>query len=302
MKAEYPLIENICTKLTDYVDNHIQKKPGVPIEVHDLCARFTADAVSSAIYGLDTGSFDSEQSTILEMGRNFIHTTPQLWYYLALIAFFPPINRLFKATYVDKKVEEFFLKIMADSLKLRQRDGTKRNDFLDHLLEIKEKKGLSLVDLAANGTTFFLDGFDTSSILMYHTLYEIARNQDVQEQLRQEISDVFERDGKVSYDVLEAMPYLDQVLNESARLHPPITMAVKLCTENTKLPLDDTREVEIEKGTVVNVPIYCIHNDDRLYPNPSHFDPDRFGPATKDYRERCWFLPFGDGPRICLGE
>lgn len=85
------------------------------------------------------------------------------------------------------------------------------------------------------------------------------------------------------------------------RISPPGFTITKVCTEPIELAKYDGKLVKIEKGTVVQIPIYSIHNDPDLFPNPHTFDPDRFdGIDMKALRDEGKFFPFGHGPRQCL--
>lgn len=86
---------------------------------------------------------------------------------------------------------------------------------------------------------------------------------------------------------------------ETLRKYPPVAMTQRVCDEPYRIP--DT-DVVIEKGTKVLVPIFAIHHDPRYYENPDIFDPDRFLDENKKLRNNYAFLPFGDGPRICIGN
>jgi cytochrome P450 family 6/cytochrome P450 family 28 len=100
------------------------------------------------------------------------------------------------------------------------------------------------------------------------------------------------------------MQYLDQVLSDSLRLHPILSVLVKLCTESTELVSKKDKRVKIDKGTSIIIPVASISLDDRHFENAQKFDPDRFSPengGTKPYKEKCVYFPFGDGPRQCLG-
>lgn len=89
------------------------------------------------------------------------------------------------------------------------------------------------------------------------------------------------------------------------RISPPGFTISKVCTEPIELTNFDGKPVNIERGTIVHIPIYSIHNDSNLYPNPQQFDPERFSsehcPDLKTLRDEGIFFPFGHGPRICMG-
>lgn len=150
----------------------------------------------------------------------------------------------------------------------------------------------------------------------------MARNEKVQEKLRQEI-ELTEKNGEITFDILSEMPYLDQVINgivvffkvfstlsriflfsESLRLHPPFTFISKQCSKEIELEYLKEKKILIEKGMNVYIPLYQLQNDPEYYPKPAEFMPERFDPAhgrVKAYKDKGVFLAFGDGPRICLG-
>lgn len=91
---------------------------------------------------------------------------------------------------------------------------------------------------------------------------------------------------------------------ETLCIDPPVGISSKVCTIATELKDYKDKPVAIEKGTIVQIPIYCIHHDERFYPEPETFNPDRFGSengGVKAYKDKGVFLGFLDGPRICLG-
>lgn len=99
------------------------------------------------------------------------------------------------------------------------------------------------------------------------------------------------------------MPYLDQVWNETLRMHSPATFTSRVCTESINLEYGG-QIAPIEKGINVYVPIHQLHYDPEYYPEPEEFKPERFDPeigGIKAFRDKGVFLPFGDGPRMCLG-
>lgn len=111
---------------------------------------------------------------------------------------------------------EFFVNIVRQTVELRERENIRRNDFMDLLIDLRKSEhsqGLSLEQLAAQVFVFFIAGFETSSTNMSYTLFELAKNEDIQNKLRAEIQSVLEKHGKLTYDALMEMKYLDQVIN-----------------------------------------------------------------------------------------
>jgi hypothetical protein len=82
------------------------------------------------------------------------------------------------------------------------------------------------------------------------------------------------------------------------RKYPPVPVYLRECTKDYRIP---GKDVIIEKGTPVMVPIYGVQNDPDYFPQPERFDPRRFSPEEKAKRDHYTSIPFGEGPRICIG-
>jgi len=86
---------------------------------------------------------------------------------------------------------------------------------------------------------------------------------------------------------------------ETFRLHPPVPILTRVCTKKYRIPDSD---VTVNVGEKVIIPVYSLHHDPKYYPHPEKFDPERFNQDNKNSRPLGTFLPFGDGPRICIGK
>jgi cytochrome P450 family 6 len=86
---------------------------------------------------------------------------------------------------------------------------------------------------------------------------------------------------------------------ETLRKYPPVPFLTRECTKRYTVPGTD---VTIEKGTLVVIPVIGFHKDQKYYPNPEKFEPDRFSQEMKNQRPHFTYLPFGEGPRICIGK
>lgn len=113
--------------------------------------------------------------------------------------------------FVTHDITEFFTNLTDKAIHLRRTNANKkRDDYLNFLLQLQERKNLHLDDMAAHTITFFLDGYETSSIVLSHALYQLAKNPKYQQLLRDEIKSY---NGLINYETVIDMQYLDQVLN-----------------------------------------------------------------------------------------
>ncbi|XP_055911801.1 probable cytochrome P450 309a2 [Eupeodes corollae] len=303
LKSALPIIMEACSKMTDFVRNETVESRSV-IDIKSICYNYTLEVVADFIWGLNAGAFQSKKpaNQMLDMSRSLLENSFKAvgFYYASGLA--PFIRNFSYVRFFPEQTEKFFKQIQMDALELRLKSKTDRPDFLNYLLQLREKKNVSHLDMVGHSLTVLLDGFETSGALVYHALYYLAGNQNAQNKLRQEIMENLDENRGVSYDVLMELPYLDQCVNETIRLISPIPVFSRRCSEQTFLENSANSKVQIDPGMILHIPIYAIHHDPEIYPNPKEFNPERFNEGlAKDLGQRGCFLPFGDGPRICAG-
>ena len=144
--------------------------------------------------------------------------------------------------------------------------------------------------------TMLIAGHDTSTALLAWTLTLLGQHPDALARARAETDTVLGRsDTPPSLDQLERLDYLDRVVKETLRLYPPIHVG------NRRAACDVTVQgYHVPAETRVMYSIYLAHRDPAHWPDPDRFDPDRFSPAN-DRRAPFAYIPFGGGPRICIG-
>lgn len=300
IKALYSNVESICARMT----KHIRERAESPIEMKELGDKYTTDVVSSCIFGADAQSFVHEDAEIRVMGSKLMDSSFMFSVKMSIMTVLPSLAKLFRLSLVSRPREKFFIKLMSEAIRHREASSEKTLDYLDYLSTLKREKQISELDMAANGVTFFLDGNETSSATMSLALYELAKKPEIQARLREELLKATNEDGTMACDVLSELPFLEQVLSESLRLWPPVTFMSKVCTEPIELDLTANRKVRIERGTCAIISLWSLHRDQNYYEDPLTFNPDRFAPekgGIYPYREKGCYMPFGDGPRQCLG-
>ena len=138
---------------------------------------------------------------------------------------------------------------------------------------------------------------------MSFAAHEIAANPDVQAKLLAEINQVqADLNGEtIFYDKLQSMKYLDQVICEVLRKYSPAPFLDRVCSKDYELKFDN-KSILIEKGTMVYFAVAGLHQDPKYFPNPTMFDPERFSEENKSCIDMDAYLPFGVGPRNCIGS
>lgn len=163
----------------------------------------------------------------------------------------------------------------------------------------KEKDVVKLNDMEiqANALMYFTAGSETTSTAMAFMTHSLINNQGVQDEMRKEIFDTFGNEDNVDYDLLPKLQYTDRCIMEALRMNPPVFMFLnRVANRATQLG-----ELSIPKGLTVQVPVHYVHHNPELYPDPHKFDPDRFLPENRSKDHSVIWLPFGAGPRNCIG-
>jgi cytochrome P450 len=167
-------------------------------------------------------------------------------------------------------------------------------DLLDLLLSgVHDGKGLSQIDLRDNLLAFIVAGHETTALTLAWALYLCGFDQQVQTRARHEARDVLQ--GRVATaDDVAKLPYIRQVIDETMRLYPPAAFLSRVAREP-----DELCGAQVLPGDIVTIPVYAVHRHQHLWQRPDHFDPENF--ANPKSIRRYSYLPFGDGPRICIG-
>jgi cytochrome P450 len=171
LKALYPLIEDVQGRMNKYVEEQLEK--GEPFDARELCAKYTTDVVSNAIFGIDAQSFTKENSEIREMGRRLLAPSGVFIMKFFIVSSIPILKKFLNLQFMAKDIEKFFIDLMEQALKYREDNNVQREDFLDYLIQLRKKKGTTKIDMAAHTISFFTDGFETSSVAIAHTFYEV---------------------------------------------------------------------------------------------------------------------------------
>ena len=163
------------------------------------------------------------------------------------------------------------------------------------------KSSVSLDELKTQGILFFLAGFDTTATLLSNLSYLLASNQQAQEMLINEI-DTWDSEYELNYDVVNSFKYLDACVWETLRLFPPVSRVERVCASDYQLR---GTNITVPAGMTVSVPVYAVHRDPKNFDEPDKFKPERFlqteGSSESPLKHPYCFLPFGGGPRNCLG-
>jgi len=198
---------------------------------------------------------------------------------------------------VKQAIREFDA-MMEEMIGARRRDGTDRGDLLSMLMAARDPEtgaGMSDRQLRDEIMTFFLAGHETTANALGFAWWLLSENPEAEAKLQEE-ADRLPRNRPLGFADLAALPYARRVFEETLRLYPPAhTISRRAVAE------DEIGGVRIPADSLVSISTYVTHRSPDLWPDPERFDPDRFTPERSAGRHRFAYIPFGGGPRICIG-
>ncbi|CAF1100675.1 unnamed protein product [Rotaria sp. Silwood1] len=320
LKAMHGLMNEISdmynNRLLEYADKQEM------FNITTINGQYTLDNIASCLFGVETNSLQNENATLINHLKKFFNIDlTNIYIYITFI-----LPRL--ASYLGKKgysmlpsdAVNYITNLVNQILARRRQHLERRNDFIqmmvDHEEEVKEdeqiiqstekeeqqkqqwgtlKKTLNDKEIFSQALVFLVAGYETTSVLMSFFFYIMATEPVVQEKVYEEIRQEL-GDDEVTHEKLSQLHYLDMTINETLRMYPPFIRFDRVASHDYQLG-----DYRIPKGSIINVPVYPIHHDPNLWPDPEKFIPERFSPTEKAKRHPMAFLPFGDGPRNCIG-
>ncbi|CAG2174488.1 unnamed protein product, partial [Oppiella nova] len=328
----HALINELSNRMVNALDV-IAKNEG-QFDAIDMSERYVTEVIVACGFGAKSSALTDLDDPYLVNARNIFSTSMFRFLCAHLIPTFlrPFLN--IKSLTTDRETD-YFVNILRQILTLRLNSDKKFADFIGLLITARKERDVTLVDndsqihyinsggeepslsrqssvnikavnqwlsdeeIVAQGFMFVGAGFGTTSSTLAFMAYELALNPSVQQKLYDEINGAIDSDGEIPYDVLTRLPYLDAVLSETLRLHTPAPKLTRIATREYKI--GDTG-ITIPKGMTVEVPVYAIHRSPKYYPNPDQFEPDRFLQENRHNLIPYTYLPFGGGPRFCVGK
>ncbi|ALC39320.1 Cyp28d1 [Drosophila busckii] len=301
VSAVYPVSQSVCKKFVEYIKRQQRMAGSSGVDTKSLCLAYTTEVVADCVLGISAQSFSDNPNPLVGMIKRVFDQSFGFIFYVTLLTLWPPIKKFYSVPLFSKDVVKFFFDLMQRSINLRRESAEARDrvDFLNYMLQLQDKKGLNTMELTSHTMTFLTDGFETTSMVLTHTLLLLGRDSAAQQRLREEIGT-----ANLSFEQLSELPYLDACIHETLRLFPPGLFARKLCTERFEFANKDGVSVGVVPGDVIIVPNYSLHHDEKYYEQPMQFRPERFleqNGGVRKYRDQGVYFGWGDGPRVCPG-
>ncbi|XP_068239069.1 cytochrome P450 3A2-like [Palaemon carinicauda] len=276
------------------------------VNVKKACGRFTIDTIASCAFGLECNSFDDENAVFPAKVQPFFEAG-----FFRMILFAVATSLPYLTGFMDLGIfpkEKFFFQDVAEQTLAARRKGNKRGDFLDLLLEAQaseekdsedqtKPKVLDDTTIISQSILFIIVGYDTTATTISIASFLISKSPEIQQRLRQELQEMIRKEGKLTYQGIMEAKFLDACLMETLRLYPPAPNIERVCSKDYHIA---GTNITVRKGDIVEVPLWSIHHDEKYWPDPEVFNPDRFMPQNKADILPYTHMPFGYGPRNCI--
>ncbi|CCH55669.1 cyc2 [Fibrisoma limi BUZ 3] len=199
-----------------------------------------------------------------------------------------------------RRATETVDRLIHQIIQTRRASAESHDDLLDMLLRAEDEETserMSDQQLRDEVVTLFIAGHETTATSLAWTLHLLANHPDVQARAKAEVETVLAERDRPSPEDLRSLTYLMQIIQESLRMYPPAWAMTRL-----SLGPDQLGDYAIKAGDGILLSPYVLHHDPASWPEPEQFNPDRFLPERVKERHPYAFLPFGGGPRLCIGN
>ncbi|KXN74933.1 cytochrome P450 [Conidiobolus coronatus NRRL 28638] len=307
-------IQSFCTKMfadcvkeaLSVLEYRVNEFSGKPVVVSDLMEYMTLDILGKGVFGYDF-------KAIKNMGASHYHhlyktvfngVQSALFLYFPILEYFP----IFGRSKLHKNCDEFN-KFIGEMVSKRRKEieKYKNSDYKDVLSLMLENdpdspyEPFSDEEIIGNLNIFIIAGHDSTAHTLSYTMYYLAKDQNIQQKLRNEVYKTIEIPANQAEIVapntesLKDMVYMDCVLKEAMRMSPAVVNLHRHVAEEFQFPGED---IVVPKDNLVSIAIYGVQNDPKIHQNPKIFSPERFINTRYDTDT---YLPFGGGSRMCLG-
>ncbi|XP_041254814.1 thromboxane-A synthase isoform X2 [Onychostruthus taczanowskii] len=328
LKEMTPLINQTCDillcNLKVYADS------GKAFDIQRCYNCFTLDVVGSVAFGTEVDSQKNPDDPFVKNCRTFFEMSlfkPLLILILSFPFIMIPLLRIFPNK-KQKELNEFFIQTVKNAIVYRhQQDAAqRRRDFLQWMLDAcasagcpgvlgpsaaprqneaplagtapseKAQKMLTEDEIAGQAFLFLIAGYETTTSALSFATYLLATNPQCQEKVLREVDEFSAKHMVPDYQNVQELPYLDMVIAETLRMYPP---AFRFTREAAKDCV--VLGQHIPAGAVIETAVGHLHHNPEFWPEPEKFIPERFTEEAKKERHPFAYLPFGAGPRGCIG-
>ncbi|XP_072290834.1 thromboxane-A synthase [Eucyclogobius newberryi] len=338
MKEMVPLINTATNALMDNLNVFAESNEA--FDIHKCFGCFTMDVIASVAFGTQVDSQNNPDDPFVrhaQMFFSFSFFRPIMLFFIAFPVILGPFAKLIPNKRRDQ-MNQFFISIIQKIVMQREEQPPeqRRRDFLQLMLDARSRgdesvpfehfdtelhgddssqtsasvnkspqetssrrshrKTMSEDEVIGQAFVFLLAGYETSSNTLAFTCYLLALHPECQGKVQDEVDDFYTRHESPDYTNVQELKYLDMVISEALRMYPPGFRFARDIEHDSVV-----NGQRLPKGAWLEIPAGFLHHDPEHWPEPDKFIPERFTPEAKATRHPFVYLPFGAGPRNCVG-
>jgi len=290
-------IENVGQALVDHLnENYV---PGKTVDMKPIMQNVAIGSICHCAFGIDTNLFKNEgpsedlKNLLVETISGFRVTDNMTGFFTMFLQALPELTALaLPFTYPTKCLDACY-SITKNILDSRDKESH-RGDFIETLQELLGSEKFNPDYVLAQGSLFFLAGFETAGNCLSTLMYNLAKHPKIQDKLYEEITEVMD-DRKLDYETLSELRYLEATIQENLRMYPPAIFIDRVCEKDVTL----SNGMHIKAGTIIQFPYYGLNHCEDNFPEPENFNPERY---LEENAGKDWVFSFGMGPRVCIGS
>ncbi|KAM6250261.1 cytochrome P450 3A21-like [Porphyrio hochstetteri] len=309
LKEMFPIIKHYGEILVKNVRKQVEKDSA--LSVKDIFGSYSMDVVTSTSFGVNIDSMNNPKDPFVREMKKMVKFDffDPLFILSFVCPFITPLLAKMNVSFFPRSAVDFFMRSIAKIKEEREKDTQKgRVDFLQLMIESQRSashgtneanhsyKALTDAEVLSQSFIFIFAGYEPTSNTLCYLAYELATHPDVQQKLLEEIDTILPNKAPLTYEAMMKLEYLDMAVNETLRLYPLGGRIERTCKKDVEI-----NGVTIPKGAVVMIPAYTVHHNPEYWPNPEEFRPERFSKENKESIDPYTYLPFGAGPRNCIG-
>ncbi|CAI9591536.1 unnamed protein product, partial [Staurois parvus] len=306
LKEMFQIMNDYSNKLVKNIQVYVANDEPCPMK--DVLGAYSMDVVTSSSFSVHVDSLNKPDDPFVKKTKQLLKFglfSPML-IFVVIFPFLRPILEGLNVTLFPKEFLTFYMNAVTSFKEKRQKgDHSGRVDFLQLMLDSrtedisgvdKEQKAMTDSEIMAQSVVFILAGYETTSMTLTYLFHNLATHPDVQLKLQEEVDSYLPNKASATYDILMQMEYLDMVIQETLRMYPPAGRVERVSKKTVEI-----NGVTIPQGMVCMIPAYVLHNDPEYWTEPEEFRPERFSKENRESHTPYTFIPFGDGPRNCIG-